>query len=85
MVYRLFVEKKPAFRQEAQAILAIQKAKAAGIELINSAAPGEGMLRLRALESFEKAADGKATKIIVPSEIQGLAGLVSAVKETASD
>ena len=70
---------------EGQAILAIQKAKAEGIELINKANPGEGMLRMRGLEAFEKAADGKATKIIVPSEIQGLAGLVSAVKETASD
>ena len=70
---------------EAQAILAIQKAKAEGIDLINKANPGEGMLRMRGLEAFEKAADGKATKIIVPSEIQGLAGLVSAVKETASE
>ena len=69
---------------EAQAILAIQKAKAEGIELINKANPGEGMLRMRGLEAFEKAADGKATKIIVPSEIQSIAGLVSAVKETAS-
>ena len=70
---------------EAQAILAIQKAKAEGIDLINKSNPGDGMLKLRSLEAFEKAADGKATKIIVPSEIQGIAGLVSAVKETVKE
>ena len=70
---------------EAQAILAIQTAKAKGIELLNEANPGERMLTLRSLEAFEKAADGKATKIIIPSEIQGIAGLASAIKETVSD
>ena len=70
---------------EAQAILAIQKAKAEGIDLINKSNPSDGMLKLRSLEAFEKAADGKATKIIVPSEIQGIAGLVSAVKETVKE
>ena len=70
---------------EAQAILAIQQAKAKGVELINEAKPTEQMLTMRSLEAFEKAADGKATKIIIPSEIQGIAGLVSALKETASD
>ena len=70
---------------EAQAILAIQEAKAKGIELINQAKPSEQMLTMRSLEAFEKAADGKATKIIIPSEIQGMAGLASAIKETVSD
>lgn len=70
---------------EAQAILAIQEAKAKGIELINNANPSEQMLSMRSLEAFEKAADGKATKIIIPSEIQSMAGLVSAIKETVSD
>ncbi len=68
---------------EAQAILAIQRATAQGIELINAANPGEGMLRIRSLEAFEHAADGQATKIIVPSEIQGIAGLVGAIQGTA--
>lgn len=70
---------------EAEAILAIQQATAKGIELINQANPGEGVLTIKSLEAFEKAADGKATKIIVPSNIQGIAGLANAVKEVISD
>lgn len=66
---------------EAEALLKVQQATAESIRLINEAAPGEGMLKIRALEAFEKAADGKATKIIVPSEIQGLAGLATSVSE----
>ena len=66
---------------EAQAILAIQEATARGIELINNANPGEAVLRIKSLEAFEKAADGKATKIIIPSEIQGIAGLAASFKE----
>ena len=70
---------------EAQAILAIQEAKAKGIELINEANPSAKMLQMRSLEAFEKAADGKATKLIIPSDIQGAVGLISALKETVSD
>ena len=70
---------------EAEAILAIQQATAKGIELINQANPGEGVLTIKSLEAFEKAADGKATKIIVPSNIQGIAGLANAVKEVIAD
>ena len=70
---------------EAQAILAIQEATARGIELINNAKPQQAVLTLKSLEAFEKAADGKATKIIIPSEIQGLAGLATGLKEVISD
>ena len=70
---------------EAQAILAIQQAKAKGIELINEAKPSEQMLRMRSLEAFEKAADGKATKLIIPSDIQGAVGIAAALKETVSN
>jgi regulator of protease activity HflC (stomatin/prohibitin superfamily) len=65
---------------EAEAILKIQQATADGIKMINAAKPGEGVIAIKSLEAFEKVADGKATKIIIPSEIQGLAGLVSSVK-----
>ncbi len=70
---------------EAQAILKIQEATAKGIELINNAKPEQAVLTLKSLEAFEKAADGKATKIIIPSEIQGLAGLATGLKEVISD
>lgn len=70
---------------EAQAILKIQHATAEGIRMINEAAPGQGVISLKALEAFQKAADGKATKIIIPSEIQSIAGLVAGVKALASD
>ena len=66
---------------EAAAILSIQKATADGIRMINEANPGEGVIAIKGLEAFAKAADGKATKIIIPSEIQGLAGLVTSAKE----
>ena len=66
---------------EANAILAIQKATADGIKMINEADPSQGFIAIKSLEAFEKAADGKATKIIIPSEIQGLAGLATSVKE----
>ena len=73
-------ERESAIRRaegEAQAILLIQKANADGIRLINEAAPSQGVIALKSLEAFGKAADGKATKIIIPSEIQSLAGLVT--------
>ena len=68
---------------EAQAMLAIYQAQSKSIKMINEADPSAAYVTLKSYEAFEKAADGKATKIIVPSEIQSLAGLVSAVKETA--
>ena len=67
------------------AILAVQKATADGIRLLNDAAPTDPVLRLRALEAFTAAADGKATKIIIPSEIQGIAGLAKGVVESVKD
>jgi len=65
---------------EAQAILKVQQATADAIRLINQAAPGQGVLTIKALEAFTAAANGKATKIIIPSEIQGIAGLAAAAK-----
>ena len=70
---------------EAEAILVVQKALADSITLLNEANPTPAVLTLKSYEAFEKAADGKATKIIVPSEIQSLASLVSSVKEVAVD
>ncbi len=66
---------------EAEAILKVQQAYAQAIELINKSNPGEGYIAIKSLEAFEKAADGKATKIIIPSEIQSLAGLATSIKE----
>ena len=65
---------------EAEAITKVQQATADAIKLINEAAPGEGVIKIKALEAFQAAANGKATKIIIPSEIQGLAGLAAAGK-----
>jgi len=70
---------------EAEAILKIQQATADGIRMINEAKPGEGMIAIKSLETFEKVADGKATKIIIPSEIQNIAGLVASIKGVAED
>ena len=67
---------------EAEAILKIQEATAKGLQMLNDADPRESVLKIKSLEAFQKAADGKATKIIIPSEIQGLAGLATGVKET---
>ncbi len=67
---------------EAQAILKVQTATAEGIRLINESAPSEAVLRIKALEAFTAAANGTATKIIIPSEIQGLAGLAEGVIES---
>ena len=70
---------------EAEAILKIQEATATGIKMINEAAPTNSMISLRSLETLEKVADGKATKIIVPSNIQNLAGLATALTESVKD
>lgn len=66
---------------EAEAILKIQQATADGIDMINRSNPCNEYIKMKALDAFAAAADGKATKIIIPSEIQGLAGLVESVKE----
>ncbi len=84
-ILRADAERETKIREaegEAEAILKVQKATAEGIRLLNEAAPSASVLTLKSLESFEKAADGKATKIIIPSEIQGIAGLASGVLET---
>ena len=66
---------------QAEAILKVQQATAEGIKLINEAGASEQVIKIKALEAFQAAADGKATKIIIPSEIQGLAGLATSLKE----
>ena len=68
---------------QAQAIRAVQQANAEGIKFLNEANPNAGVLQLKSLEAFAKAADGQATKIIIPSEIQGVAGLAKSVMEVA--
>ena len=70
---------------QAEAILKVQTATAEGIRLINEAAPTDAVIRIKALESFTAAANGQATKIIIPSEIQGLAGLAAGVIEANKD
>ena len=69
-----------AAEAESEAILKVQKATADAIRLINAAEPGDAVIKIKALEAFQKAADGRATKIIVPSELQGLAGLCASAK-----
>ena len=65
---------------EAEAILTVQRATAEGIKLVNESCPTEAVIKIRALEAFSAAANGRATKIIIPSEIQGLAGLAAGLK-----
>lgn len=67
---------------QAEAILKVQQANAEGLRMIKEAAPDEAVLQLKGLEAFAKAADGKATKLIIPSDIQGLAGTIAALTET---
>ena len=66
---------------EAEAILKVEEARAKAIEYINQANPGQAYLQLQSLEAFQKAADGQATKLIIPSDIQGIAGLAASAKE----
>lgn len=68
---------------QAEAIIKVQQANADGIRFVREAAPDEAVLKIKSLEAFAKAADGQATKIIIPSEIQGLAGLAKSVVEVA--
>ena len=70
---------------EAQAIETVQRAVADGIIMLNESNPKQNVLTIKSLDAFAKAADGKATKIIIPSEIQGIAGLAAALKETITD
>ncbi|MDE7211129.1 MAG: SPFH/Band 7/PHB domain protein, partial [Lachnospiraceae bacterium] len=75
-ILRAEAKKEATIREaegQAEAILAVQKANAAGIRMVNEASPSKAVIQLKSLEAFSKAADGKATKIIIPSEIQGLA------------
>ena len=87
-ILRAEAEKEKRIKEaegQAEAILKIQQATAEGLRYIKEVGADEAVLRLKGLEAFAKAADGKATKIIIPSEIQGLAGLISSVKEIAGD
>ena len=70
---------------QAQALLLVQKAQADSVRMLNEAAPTQNMLALRSMEAMEKVADGKATKIIVPSDMQNMAATVSAIKALAGD
>lgn len=70
---------------EAEAILAVQKANADAIKMLNEAAPSDKIIAIRSLEAFAKAADGQATKIIIPSDIQNMAGYVSSLKALWND
>ena len=70
---------------EAEALLTVQKALADSIAMLNESAPTEQVIKLKSLEAFSQAADGKATKIIIPSEIQSLAGLATSFKEVMTD
>ena len=83
-ILRAEAEKEKMIREaegEAEAILKVQQATADGIRMIREAGADQAVLTLKSLEAFEKAADGKATKIIIPSEIQGVAGLAASLKE----
>ena len=83
-ILRAEAKKEATIREaegQAEAIRAVQRANAEGIQYLNEAAPASAVLTLKSLEAFAKAADGKATKIIIPSEIQGMAGLVSSLTE----
>ncbi|MEA5136331.1 MAG: SPFH domain-containing protein [Candidatus Fimivivens sp.] len=70
---------------EAEAVLMVQKALADSIKLLNAASPTEQVIAIKSLEAFAKAADGKATKIIIPSQIQSLAGMVTSIKELTTE
>lgn len=84
VILRAEAQKEKMVREaegEAEAILKVQQAKAEGIRFIKEAGADEAVLRIRSLEAFEIAANGQATKIIIPSDIQGLAGLATSIKE----
>ena len=83
-ILRAEAKKEATIREaegQAEAILRVQNANAEGLKLLNAANPNDAVLKLKSLEAFAKAADGQATKIIIPSEIQGIAGLAKGVAE----
>ncbi len=86
-ILRAEAQKEKMIREaegEAEAILKVQQASADGIRFLKEAGADEAVLQIKSLEAFEKVADGQATKIIIPSEIQGLAGLATSIKEVIS-
>ena len=88
MILEAEAEKEAAIRRaegEAQAILKVQEATATGIKMIADAGATKEVLTIKSLEAFERAAEGNTTKIIIPSEIQGLAGLASSLTEIAKE
>ena len=87
-ILRAEAEKEKMIREaegQAEAILKVQQATADGLRMIREAKADESVLTLKSLETFEKVADGKSTKIIIPSEIQGIAGLATSLKEVLTD
>ena len=87
-ILRAEAEKEKMIKEaegQAAAILKVQQANADGIRMLNEAAASDNVIKLKSLDAFAKAADGKATKIIIPSEIQGLAGLAKSVTEIAKE
>lgn len=87
-ILRAEAQKQKMIREaegQAEAIRVVQMANAEGLKMIKEAGADEAVLRLKSLEAFEKAADGQATKIIIPSEIQGIAGLAKSVVEVAKE
>jgi regulator of protease activity HflC (stomatin/prohibitin superfamily) len=84
-ILRADAEKQSAILRaqgQAEAILAVQRATADAMRMLNEACPNDQVIKLKALEAMQKIADGQATKIIIPSEIQGLAGLASGLVES---
>jgi regulator of protease activity HflC (stomatin/prohibitin superfamily) len=87
-ILRAEARKEASIREaegEAEAIISVQRATAEGIKMLRQSDPNKAILTLKSLDAFAKAADGKATKIIIPSEIQGIAGLASSLIETVKD
>jgi regulator of protease activity HflC (stomatin/prohibitin superfamily) len=87
-ILRADAEKRAAILRaegEAEAILAVQRALADSIGLLNAANPNDQVIKLKSLEAMQKIADGQATKIIIPSELQSLAGLAASAKELVKD
>ncbi|MBP1926243.1 regulator of protease activity HflC (stomatin/prohibitin superfamily) [Sedimentibacter acidaminivorans] len=87
-ILRAEARKEASIREaegEAEAIISVQRATAEGIKMLRESDPNKAILTLKSLDAFAKAADGKATKIIIPSEIQGIAGLASSLIETVKD
>ena len=87
-ILRAEAKKEATIREaegQAEAIMIVQKANADGIKFLNEADPSKEVITIKSLEAFAKAADGKATKIIIPSEIQGVAGLAKSFAEVVRE